>query len=131
MGFPSELPAMRRQTLPAPHPLATALAWIGLGFAAASAIVLVPIATSPPDVLTAVIGPQAARAVAVAVCAGVVPALVTLRLARRTSREWPGLRFVATYLAMLGAVVALHAGRLAADVPTSVDVADCCAARSR
>jgi hypothetical protein len=131
MGFPSELPAMRRVTLPAPNPALAALGWIGLGGAVASALSVAPIVGEPPQGLSMAIGPGAAQAVVVTLWAGVLPAAITLRLARRATGDWPSLRFIAAYLVMLGAVVALHVSRLPAAVPPPVDVADCCAVRVR
>jgi hypothetical protein len=125
MTFPSELPAMRRQILPAPHPLAATLAWGGLAYAIASAILVAPLPHALsgnviwPSAGVAGAGPLAAAAIAI-----IAPALILGLLARHASPVWPAARMAAAYLAMIGVVTALHVSGTAASARSLAG--DCC-----
>jgi len=109
MAFPSELPAMRRQTVPPPHPVATALAWAGMSYAIATALLmaLLPQAMSLSPASTPVV-------LGVVVIASVLPAGTIGLMARRAPSVWSAPRVALPYLAMLAVV----GGLLLADFRT-------------
>lgn len=125
MAFPSELPAMRRQIVPAPHPLAATLAWGGLAYAIATAILAAPL----PPVLSAdtpfvAAGTAGAGALGGPALAVLVPTLILVLLARHASPVWPAVRMSAAYLAMIGVVATLHFSGAAESTPSLAR--DCC-----
>lgn len=129
MAFPPELPAMRRLTLAAPHPVARALAWAALSYATGSAVLLAPLPHLSPDAGWALSG-SPAGGLGVAVVAGLLPALAIAVMARRAPTDWPATRYGVTYLAMLGLALGLQLTG-ASGRTVSQDIADCCAAGSR
>jgi hypothetical protein len=106
MAFPSELPAMRRQAVPPPHPVATALAWAGMSYAIAIALLLVLLPrTVPMDALPAAAPVQAILGVVIA--ASVLPALIISLMARHAPPVWPVPQIVLPYLSILAVVAGL------------------------
>jgi hypothetical protein len=127
MSFPSELPAMRRQIVPVPHPLALTLAWGGLAYAAACALLsapLPPALSADPLWLADGSGGRGAGALGGPVLAVLVPTLILALLARRATPVWPAARMAAAYVAMIGVVATLQ---LSGNTRAAPSLAyDCC-----
>lgn len=100
MAFPSELPAMRRQTLPPPHPVAIALAWAGMSYVIATALLM----TLLPRAASLQAPTSASLVLSVVVIASVLPAIIIGLMARRAPSAWSAPRIALPYLAMLAVV---------------------------
>ncbi|HKU98676.1 MAG TPA: hypothetical protein VJR58_25515 [Vineibacter sp.] len=113
MAFPSELPAMRRQTVPPPHPIATALAWAGMSYAIATALLMALLPHAMSRYTLSSTGPGSIT-LGVVVSASILPALIIGLMARRAPAVWSAPRVALPYLAMLAVV----GGLLVADLRT-------------
>lgn len=131
MGYPSELPAMRRQILPAPDSRVTALAWASLSYAATCAVLATPaVRQLVPVAPASVFGIPITTVAATAALAALMSALVLTRLAHWTAADWPAARYTAAYLTLLVAIAAPQITGAAASTKP-YEVTDCCVARPR
>ncbi len=130
MGFPSELPAMRRLCLPAPNPFITAFAWAGMSYAVSTAILHVPLPHHlvSADTLSFTLGAFGSGALALAALTSVVPALIIVLMLRQSPTAWSESRLAVTYLSMVGLVVAFQFVGAGTDA-SSYSAMDCCRTR--
>ena len=112
MAFPSELPAMRRQITPPPHPAALACVWAAMSYVTAMALLLVLLPQAVPLHALWSTSMPTPVALGIVMVASLLPALIIGLMVRRAPMAWSVSRVALPYVAMLLLVGGLQAADL-------------------